>query len=52
MKQRVITAVVALAIFIPLIVYGGLPLTIAALLLGIIALDEILIMKKMKNCIR
>ncbi|BAP85743.1 CDP-diglyceride synthetase [Paucilactobacillus hokkaidonensis JCM 18461] len=47
MKQRVITAVVALAIFIPLIVYGGLPLTIAALLLGIIALDEILIMKKM-----
>lgn len=47
MKQRVITAVVALAIFIPLIVYGGLPLTVAALVLGIIALDEILIMKKM-----
>lgn len=47
MKQRVITAVIALAIFIPLIVYGGLPLTIAALVLGLVALDEILIMKKM-----
>ncbi|KIS03629.1 phosphatidate cytidylyltransferase [Paucilactobacillus wasatchensis] len=47
MKQRVITAVVALIIFIPLIVYGGLPLTIAALVLGLIAINEILIMKKM-----
>lgn len=46
MKQRVITAVIALIIFIPLIVIGGLPLTIAALALGIIAVNEILIMKK------
>lgn len=47
MKQRVITAVIALIIFIPLIVYGRVPLSLAALLLGIIALDEVLIMKKM-----
>lgn len=47
MKQRVITAVIALIIFIPLIVYGRVPLSLAALVLGIIALDEVLIMKKM-----
>lgn len=47
MKTRIITAVVALAIFIPLIVYGGWPLTIAAVALGIIAMSEVLVMKKM-----
>ena len=47
MRTRVITAVVALAIFIPLIMYGGLPLSLAAVALGIVAMSEILIMKKM-----
>lgn len=47
MKTRIITAVVALAIFIPLIVYGGWPLTIAAVALGIVAMSEVLVMKKM-----
>lgn len=47
MKTRIITAVIALAIFIPLIVYGGWPLTIAAVALGIIAMSEVLVMKKM-----
>ena len=42
MRTRIITAVVALAIFIPLIVYGHWPLTIAAVALGIIAMSEIL----------
>jgi CDP-diglyceride synthetase len=46
-KTRIITAVIALAIFIPLIVYGGWPLTIAALALGIVAISEVLVMKKM-----
>ena len=46
MKTRVITAVVALAIFIPLILIGGLPLTILAMALGVVAICEILIMKK------
>lgn len=47
MKQRVITAVIALIIFIPLIIIGGIPLTIAAIALGLVALDEIVVMKKM-----
>ena len=47
MKTRIITAVIALAIFIPLIIYGGWPLTIAALALGIVAISEVLVMKKM-----
>lgn len=47
MKTRIITAVVALAIFIPLIIYGSWPLTIAAVALGIIAMSEVLVMKKM-----
>ena len=46
MKQRVITALIALIVFIPLIMYGQLPLTIAAIILAIVAVDEILIMKK------
>jgi phosphatidate cytidylyltransferase len=46
-KTRIITAVVALAIFIPLIVYGGWPLTVAAVVLGIIAMSEVLVMKRM-----
>lgn len=47
MKTRIITAVVALAIFIPLIVCGGWSLTIAAVALGIVAMSEVLVMKKM-----
>ncbi|WP_057823662.1 phosphatidate cytidylyltransferase [Lentilactobacillus sunkii] len=46
MKQRVITAVVALLIFIPIIVMGGIWVDIAALALGIVAISEILVMKK------
>ncbi len=47
LKTRVITVIVALAIFIPLILIGHLPLTIAAIALAIVAMSEILIMKKM-----
>lgn len=47
MKTRVITAVVGLAIFIPLIVYGHWPLALAAVVLGIVAMSEVLVMKKM-----
>ena len=47
LRTRVITAVVGLAIFIPLILIGHLPLALAAIVLGIIAMSEILIMKKM-----
>ncbi|MFD1548343.1 phosphatidate cytidylyltransferase [Levilactobacillus fuyuanensis] len=46
MKQRVITAVVALIIFIPIIVEGGIWVDIAAFALGLVALSEVLIMRK------
>ncbi|RMW41047.1 phosphatidate cytidylyltransferase [Lactiplantibacillus pentosus] len=46
MKQRVITAVVALILFIPVIFVGGITLDIVAMLLGAIAMSELLIMRK------
>lgn len=46
MKQRVITAIVALIIFIPIIILGHIWVDIAAMLLGIVAISEILVMKK------
>lgn len=46
MKQRVITAVVALLFFIPVILYGGLAIDIVAALLAVIGMSEIFIMKK------
>ena len=39
MRQRVITAVVALIIFIPIIIAGGIWVDIAAAVLGLIALS-------------
>lgn len=47
MKTRIITAVVALLIFIPLLVIGSWPLTVAAVALGMVAMSELLMMKKM-----
>lgn len=46
LKQRVITAVVALIIFIPIILLGGPFIEIAALVLAGVAMSEVLIMKK------
>ncbi|CAM2830695.1 phosphatidate cytidylyltransferase [Fructilactobacillus fructivorans] len=46
MKQRIITAIIALIIFIPIIVAGGIWIDLAAIVLGLIALAEIFIMKK------
>ncbi|HJE86688.1 phosphatidate cytidylyltransferase [Levilactobacillus brevis] len=46
MKQRVITAVVALIIFIPIIIAGHIWIDIAAFALGLVALSEVLIMRK------
>ncbi len=45
MRQRVITAVVALIIFIPIIIAGGIWVDIAAAVLGLIALSELLVMR-------
>lgn len=46
MKQRVITAVIALIIFLPLLYLGGLPFDILVTLMGIVAMSEFVIMKK------
>ena len=45
MKTRVITAVVALIIFVPLLVIGGMPLLILTLAMAVVAMSEILRMK-------
>ncbi|CAH1852429.1 phosphatidate cytidylyltransferase [Convivina intestini] len=42
MKTRVITAIVALAVFIPILIVGQMPLLILSLGLGIVAMSEIL----------
>lgn len=46
MKQRIITAIIFGAIFLPVTIYGGLPITILAYLLASIALYEVLKMRK------
>ena len=46
MKQRVITAVVALIIFIPILIFGGVFIDVAAAVLALVALSEIFIMRK------
>ncbi|MDQ0230501.1 phosphatidate cytidylyltransferase [Metabacillus malikii] len=46
MKQRILTAVLAAAVFLPFVIYGELPFTIMVYLLGSIALYELLKMKK------
>ncbi|MBQ5153559.1 phosphatidate cytidylyltransferase [Macrococcoides caseolyticum] len=48
MKTRTITAIIAMAIFLPVVVYGKLPLLIMAYLLAIVALKEVLNMKNIK----
>nr|WP_106784254.1 phosphatidate cytidylyltransferase [Lysinibacillus timonensis] len=45
MKQRIITALIAAALFIPFVVYGDLPFTLGVYALAAVALYEILRMK-------
>lgn len=47
MKQRIITAVIALAAFLPVIIVGGVPFIIVAYLLATIGLYELLRMRKL-----
>lgn len=46
MKQRVITAVVALIIFIPILIVGGPWVDLAAAVLALVGISEIFIMRK------
>ena len=42
MKKRVISAVVALIIFVPLVILGGMWLKVAACVLGVLGMKEFL----------
>lgn len=46
MKQRVITAIVAMIIFIPLLICGGTPFSILVVAMGLVAMAEMYVMKK------
>ena len=48
MKQRIITGIIAAAIFIPFVLYGKLPFTLGVYALALVALYEILRMKEIK----
>lgn len=48
MKQRILTGVIAAAVFLPLVILGELPFTICTYLLASIALFELLRMKHIK----
>ncbi len=45
MKQRIITAIIAAAVFLPIVIIGGIPFTILVYLMGAIAIFELLRMK-------
>lgn len=47
MKTRIITAVVAAALFLPIVFYGGLPVVLLSYLLASIGLYELLKMRKL-----
>jgi phosphatidate cytidylyltransferase len=47
MKQRIVTAVIAAAIFLPIVIYGGIPFIILTYLLASIGLYELLKMRKL-----
>ncbi|WP_027408718.1 phosphatidate cytidylyltransferase [Anoxybacteroides tepidamans] len=46
MKQRVITGVIAAALFLPIVIFGGIPFIIVTYVLGTIGLFELLRMKR------
>ena len=46
MKQRIISAVIALIIFIPLLILGGIYFKVAVSLVGILAIKEVLDLRK------
>ncbi|MCP1144078.1 phosphatidate cytidylyltransferase [Lysinibacillus endophyticus] len=46
MKQRIITAIIAAALFIPFVIYGNLPFTILVYVIAAVGLYELLRMKE------
>lgn len=48
MKQRIITAIIAAAVFLPIVIFGGFPFVVLTYLLATVALHELLKMRKLK----
>ncbi|PLR97245.1 phosphatidate cytidylyltransferase [Bacillus sp. T33-2] len=48
MKQRIITAVIAAAVFLPIVIFGGIPFTLMVYLLASVGLYEALKMRNLK----
>jgi phosphatidate cytidylyltransferase len=48
-KTRIVTAVVAAALFLPIVFYGGLPIVLLGYLLASVGLYELLKMRKLKS---
>ncbi|MDZ5473446.1 phosphatidate cytidylyltransferase [Bacillus sp. 31A1R] len=48
MKQRIITAIIAAAVFVPIVIWGGVPFIILAYVLASVALYELLKMRNLK----
>ncbi|NHM29827.1 phosphatidate cytidylyltransferase [Neobacillus terrae] len=46
MKQRILTGVIAAALFLPIVIYGGMPTVILAYVLATVGLYELLKMRK------
>ena len=49
MKTRVLSAIVLLAVFVPLLIIGGIPYSFLMLLISLFALREILNIRKSKK---
>lgn len=49
MKQRILTGVIAAAVFLPLVIFGELPFALLVYAIGILALFELLRMKGLKQ---
>lgn len=49
MKKRILTAILALIIFVPFVLYGALPFTLLVYLLATIGLIELIKMRKMNH---
>lgn len=47
MKQRILTAVIAAAVFLPIVIFGGLPFIVLVYVLASVGLYELLKMKKL-----
>ncbi|KHF30948.1 Cytidylyltransferase family protein [Anoxybacillus sp. BCO1] len=46
MKQRIVTAIIAASVFLPIVIYGGWPFLVLTYILATVGLFELIRMKK------